>query len=108
MYVAVLSLRTGLHRVHRLCAQLTSHNLYTEVLVDIEHQNMVMPINKMHSVWPPLQAEILVTVLVSLARRDEEITGFHMSYCGPLGVNLSTFRSLKLNLLKLATPFSNL
>jgi len=64
--------------------------------VDIEHQNMVIPINQMHSVWPTLQAEILVPVLVPLARRDEEITGFHVSYCGPLGVNLRTFRSLKL------------
>ena len=49
----------------------------------------------MHSVCPVLEAEILMSVLVSYALRGEEITGVHMSYCGPVVDNLSTFYSYK-------------
>jgi hypothetical protein len=56
---------------------------------------MLIPTSQMHSVWPVLEAAILIPVLVSQALRGEEIKGFHMGYCGPSSDNLSTFSLLK-------------
>ena len=53
---------------------------------------VAIPTSQMQSVCAVLEADILVSVLVSWVLRGEEIKDFHMRYmyCGPSGVNLST------------------